>query len=133
MYLLLSFGIFSIQIINRWPFYLDPVKSFSTPSFIKENFYSSIKFSNWHFFHIGIISGVHPYIPCHTSHSRQKIMCTLLRFYQISPLARSSRYLGMKLCAPRLILEITLFQILVQKFAWNPCKMCHWEVSRQWS
>ena len=116
MYLLLSFGIFSIQIINRWPFHLDPVKSFSTPSFITENFYSSIKFSNWHFFHIGIISGVHPYIPCHTLHSRQKIMCTIeiLPDLTFGSVLKISRYEIM--CT-----KINTWNHSISNFSWKIC------------
>lgn len=116
MYLLLSFGIFSIQIINRWPFHLDPVKSFSTPSFITENFYSSIKFSNWHFFHIGIISGVHPYIPCHTLHSRQKIMCTIeiLPDLTFGSVLKLSRYEIM--CT-----KINTWNHSISNFSWKIC------------
>lgn len=111
-----KFWNFLNPIINRWPFHLDPVKSFSTPSFIKENFYSSIKFYNWHFFHIGIISGVHPYIPCHTLHSRQKIMCTIeiLPDLTFGSVLKISRYEIM--CT-----KINTWNHSISNFSWKIC------------
>lgn len=115
VYLLLSFGIFSIQIINRLLFHLDPVKSFSTPSFIKENFYSSLKFSNWHCFHIGIISRVHPYIPCHTLYSLQMIMRTteILPDLTFGSVHKISRY-KLIMCT-----KINTWNHSISKFSWK--------------